>query len=418
MSEGASRNHPCPCGSGRKYKKCCLGKPPFPLKKGKEITESDRETIAAIIDDTIDKHVADPGVVFGPEPERHKHRSRAIDTKRADWVNPRDCMYLGCTKLSIKRSHTIPRSALELIAEDSHVMHPRVNPWTAQLEVTQIGINQASTFAGYCHSHEQEFQCFESSLKMQQDSHILLQLFRTICREIAIKEHQLRVFQPILARYAEKRADWVRERMEEAIRARYLVDAKWSIGDCEIKVADVHAEAVRRLNVVSTQLDSFKKHFFEPFVESQETGIFSLPLLRHNLPKRLPVALAGQGNICVRKDEDSNEHNTPAVINVLPLTKGTEIFICVPQDRKPELQSYIYHRIGNLPDESAILRMVEAWMLHGSDHWFLSPKAWAALSNSQRSAVLAAIENLSFNIGADPQVSILDLVRKDAGGSP
>ncbi len=23
-----SRNAPCPCGSGRKYKRCCLGKPP------------------------------------------------------------------------------------------------------------------------------------------------------------------------------------------------------------------------------------------------------------------------------------------------------------------------------------------------------------------------------------------------------
>ncbi len=31
MSSQVSRNDPCPCGSGLKYKKCCLGKA-FPLR--------------------------------------------------------------------------------------------------------------------------------------------------------------------------------------------------------------------------------------------------------------------------------------------------------------------------------------------------------------------------------------------------
>lgn len=28
MSEKIGRNDPCPCGSGKKYKSCCFGKPP------------------------------------------------------------------------------------------------------------------------------------------------------------------------------------------------------------------------------------------------------------------------------------------------------------------------------------------------------------------------------------------------------
>jgi len=28
MSKSVSRNDPCPCGSGKKYKHCCLDKPP------------------------------------------------------------------------------------------------------------------------------------------------------------------------------------------------------------------------------------------------------------------------------------------------------------------------------------------------------------------------------------------------------
>jgi hypothetical protein len=31
-SPKVGRNEPCPCGSGQKYKRCCLGKPPKPLQ--------------------------------------------------------------------------------------------------------------------------------------------------------------------------------------------------------------------------------------------------------------------------------------------------------------------------------------------------------------------------------------------------
>lgn len=35
MDKKISRNDPCPCGSGKKYKNCCIGKPiskPLPFK--------------------------------------------------------------------------------------------------------------------------------------------------------------------------------------------------------------------------------------------------------------------------------------------------------------------------------------------------------------------------------------------------
>lgn len=33
MKEKVGRNDPCPCGSGKKYKQCCLNKPPLSKKK-------------------------------------------------------------------------------------------------------------------------------------------------------------------------------------------------------------------------------------------------------------------------------------------------------------------------------------------------------------------------------------------------
>jgi uncharacterized protein len=35
-TENAARNDPCPCGSGRKYKHCCLGKPTGAATKGED----------------------------------------------------------------------------------------------------------------------------------------------------------------------------------------------------------------------------------------------------------------------------------------------------------------------------------------------------------------------------------------------
>lgn len=33
MNTKVGRNDPCPCGSGKKYKQCCLNKPPLAKKK-------------------------------------------------------------------------------------------------------------------------------------------------------------------------------------------------------------------------------------------------------------------------------------------------------------------------------------------------------------------------------------------------
>jgi len=35
MGQAVSRNDPCPCGSGKKYKVCCLGKTPPEVKRKK-----------------------------------------------------------------------------------------------------------------------------------------------------------------------------------------------------------------------------------------------------------------------------------------------------------------------------------------------------------------------------------------------
>ena len=52
MSEKVGRNDPCPCGSGKKYKKCCLAEA-F-VHVGKE--ESIRKRLIGSLSDFLSKH--------------------------------------------------------------------------------------------------------------------------------------------------------------------------------------------------------------------------------------------------------------------------------------------------------------------------------------------------------------------------
>ena len=53
-----------------------------------------------------------------------------------------------------------------------------------------IGINEASTFPGYCLEHENLFSEFENIKDFKTGEHMGLQLYRTVCREIVINEYQ------------------------------------------------------------------------------------------------------------------------------------------------------------------------------------------------------------------------------------
>lgn len=48
------RNDPCPCGSGKKYKKCCLRKKPSPGQKIKVAPKTQPETLEVAYQDLIE----------------------------------------------------------------------------------------------------------------------------------------------------------------------------------------------------------------------------------------------------------------------------------------------------------------------------------------------------------------------------
>jgi hypothetical protein len=63
---GVGRNDPCPCGSGKKFKKCCLGKPEAELQA---IAPSDDGFLAEGPDDSEDAAVCSYDPLVDPDPE-------------------------------------------------------------------------------------------------------------------------------------------------------------------------------------------------------------------------------------------------------------------------------------------------------------------------------------------------------------
>jgi hypothetical protein len=49
MQKKVGRNYPCPCGSGKKFKKCCLNK----LESKKEIQDAANKRAAKVPDDLV-----------------------------------------------------------------------------------------------------------------------------------------------------------------------------------------------------------------------------------------------------------------------------------------------------------------------------------------------------------------------------
>jgi len=414
MNDGKMRNRPCPCGSGKKFKHCCLSKPAMPtLKEAQEVSEKDRQTLAAIMDAVMDEYLANHRVVFRSESERKRVFFSQLKARRSDWERSKLCRYPGCMSPSIKRSHTIPRGALSLIAEEGHVLHPEFGMVAGELCMLRVGLNKASTFPGYCELHEINFQKFEADIQISTSTDFALQTYRTLCRVIAILENHLYNFKTTIEDFKKRRKEWGRRRAEELLREAFRVDERFKVRGFEIEVDDALTKTQETQERLERDLAWLKKAFLAPFAEELNSGQPPLVLFHHFVPERLPIALAGQGSFRISGGTHGKKGKVvTCILNVLPTRAGTDIFAAAPGEDQNAVTLCTEQFMREYDEREGILRMIEAWMLHGSDHWFLSPSAWAALSPPRQRAVLDAIMHTTYNIGAQPTVAVLDAARK------
>lgn len=148
--------------------------------------------IEAAIDKAIDDFKKNQDSIFSDEKETLSFKYKSLLSAQKEIERDRKCIVRNCNKKSIKKSHSIQKSgSLKIIAQNGHVLQPKFNIEKGEVELIQVGVNNASTFPGYCLEHENLFCGFETSKEFEWEEHLALQIYRTVCREIVACENQI-----------------------------------------------------------------------------------------------------------------------------------------------------------------------------------------------------------------------------------
>ena len=116
--------------------------------------------------------------------------------------------------------------------------------------------------------------------------------------------------------------------------------------------------------------------------------------------------MAGKGNFYINK---SNKiYNINVIINVLPYDTCTHVVIYGFAKDKNEIENYFKH----FEDPINIINLVEAWMVHGSDHWFLRPSVWQKINPYYQNKIMTDIFDESRTIGRLYEITIFNDLKR------
>ncbi len=156
--KGRDRNAPCWCGSGKKYKKCHLGRDSQPKENPWAALEKSRKAFS-------------------------QRKCCAHDVG------------LGDCEGGVIKAHTVSRGHnLTKISKDGHVLQydaniPEMNMNGGKLSVKRVGIKNASTFYGFCAKHDRDlFSCIENEVFSGRPDQCLSVAYRTMSRELYGKD--------------------------------------------------------------------------------------------------------------------------------------------------------------------------------------------------------------------------------------
>jgi len=362
---------------------------------------NDDQLIAAIkafevADDAARK---DPYAVFGPDSNRKRGLFDSRTRRFKAWDRSGPCLYRGCQEQSIPRSHAVQRAqALDGIAEDQHVLTPALDREGA-LRLQRVGVRIASTFPGFCTRHELLFAEFEQAGAISTARHLALQMFRTLCREIARKRYSIEQGKQDLKNYRAARDAYYSSAIMTAAPG-IAVGGTRAEGDeredCAVDLLKSEEEVLRML----------EEDLYPEFTDYLETGSPEPSATAVRVPLHIPVSLSGFA--VVNYLERDVPHRALCLVGVVPQGDETVLFIGTAKRHEALLELWT----PRLDHGFGILNAVESWMLHGSDHWFLKPSIWAALPPERQAKILEAITATEGNIGFSSAFSIFDDLRR------
>lgn len=313
------------------------------------------------------------------------------------WARSDDCMFPGCTARSIAASHSLQRAGpITALLEDHHVCTPK--SYKGVLSVVRVGASEASTFPGFCDVHERLFEAFERRKAIQTDGELNLQIFRTLSREIRRKTFDLdRLDRLVTDLKARLNADVA----QEAARLKVPLSS-FSYEGTNLDGAEAYLAEGRQ---VLADLHALHAAHWPAVAGTGATGLEG-DAFQVNLA--FPVALSGMASVTVQ--------GTPRLwlMGVIPQAQGTLIFLVGGPGSQAGIDSFLAHKDQDLP----LIDIVERLMVRGTDHWFLRPSVWDALSPARQRALLALMADADSGMGDAVPLSIFDTMRRTALAAP
>ncbi len=166
MGKKIGRNDPCPCGSGKKYKKCCLDKADNP----------DYSDITKL-------------------PEIYKAARKASRFKECIHPDKENCSEKIIAAHSIQNNKILSR-----IADNGKLYMPCPKPDLTFTFQNEYGRKEASVFTGFCGHHDKTtFQPIEDNPFTATEEQIFLYIYRAFALEYHRKQEAARMEQIVFA---------------------------------------------------------------------------------------------------------------------------------------------------------------------------------------------------------------------------
>jgi len=363
--------------------------------------EEERENLRGALiayDEALKDFEADHRIVFPSDAERNRQFYGFLKKSAKAWAKPGPCMYDGCTKTSIPRSHTISlSSSIRLIAENNHVVTPQFREGV--VELVSVGVREASTFPGFCDEHEALFSDFETKKQMTTAEHFGLQAFRTVCREIYTKRHHRKRTEELRADYRKLREEYVVGRLKKA----HTGTQPFNVSGLRFENDPIETKFVEALNDIQTDLPQLE-NLYRAILNDLQNGTDGVAMFVQSLDVQLPVCLSGLG-VLNYMDKDVRKRAL-CFLAIIPEAGDTKIMLGATSEHEGIVRLHFHDK-----SSPAFLERLESWMIYGSDHWFMTPSAWAAIPEGRQRAIREELlETLSL---ADPvPFSLLDGLRK------
>jgi hypothetical protein len=376
-------------------------KEPVEINWPEDMSKEKREELRGLLtayDAALAEFDNDHKVIFPSDAERNRLFFGFLKRWGKAWSKRGPCMHEGCTKTSIARSHTISLGAsIRLIAENGHVLTPVFGD--NGLDLVPIGVREASTFPGFCEEHEAQFAAFEAKKTMTEPEHFRLQAFRTICREIYTKLHQRQKGEAMLAQYQRVREEFVIGRIKQAHTGTTALD----VLGLRFENDPLETKLVEMLDDIKIDLPELQGLYRDILDDLRNDGE-KIAMIVANFDMQLAVCLSGLG-VLNYMDQGMRKRGL-CFLAIIPEVGQTKIMLGAVAEHKDAVRLH-------LGDESApaILETLESWMIHGSDHWFMTPSAWAGIPHARQQAICDRIlEPLSLADRAP--FSVLDGTRR------